>query len=140
MKKNAELVRKLNVIMNKSKDTLKIAKQLYEQNYYGDSASRAYYAVFHSLQAILLTIGLSYSKHSGIIAAFNKEFIHKEKFPKDFHKMIERLFKDRQIGDYEYEEDLNSDDAKQDIDDAENIIMSIERYLIKEGFLKDVSS
>lgn len=51
--------------------------------------------------------------------------------------MIERLFKDRQTGDYEYEEDLNSDDAKQDINDAENIIMSIERYLIKEGFLKN---
>jgi len=84
-----------------------------------------------------LTIGLSFSKHSGIIGAFNKEFIHKEIFPKDFHKMIERLFKDRQIGDYEYEEDLNSDDAKQDINDAENIIMSIERYLSKEGFLKN---
>jgi len=137
VKKDAELTRKLSVIMTKSKDTLKIAKQLYEQDYYGDSISIAYYAVFHSLQAILLTIGLSFSKHSGIIGAFNKEFIRKEIFPKDFHKMIERLFKDRQIGDYEYEEDLNSDDAKQDINDAENIIMSIERYLIKEGFLKN---
>ena len=38
------------------------------------------------------------------------------------------------------EENLNSDDAKQDINDAENIIMSIERYLIKEGFLKDTLS
>ena len=53
--------------------------------------------------------------------------------------MIERLFKDRQIGDYEYEEDLNSDDAKQDIADAENIIVSTERYLIKKGFLKNSS-
>lgn len=135
MKKDAELNRKLNVIMTKSKDTLKIAKKLFEQGYYSDSISRVYYAVFHSLQAILLTIGLSFSKHSGIIGSFNKEFIHKEIFPKNFHKIIERLFKDRQIGDYEYEEDLNFDDAKQDIDDAENIIMSIERYLIKEGFL-----
>ena len=140
MKKDAELTRKLNVIMTKSKDTLKIARELYEQDHYSDSISRAYYAVFHSLQAILLTIGLSFSKHSGIIGAFNKEFIYKEIFPRDFHKIIERLFKDRQIGDYEYEENLNSDDAKQDINDAENIIMSIERYLIKKGFLKDTAS
>ena len=140
MKKDAELTRKLNVIMTKSKGTLKIARQLYEQDYYSDSISRAYYAVFHSLQAILLTIGLSFSKHSGIIGAFNKEFVYKEIFPRDFHKIIERLFKDRQIGDYEYEENLNSDDAKQDINDAENIILSIERYLIKEGFLKDTAS
>ena len=122
--------------MAKAKETLKIAKQLYKQDYYNDSVSRAYYAVFHSLQAILLTIGLSFSKHSGVIGAFNKEFIHKDIFPKDFHKMIERLFKDRQIGDYEYEEGLNYEDAKQDIASAENIIVSIERYLIKEGFIK----
>jgi len=136
MKKDTQLTRKLNVIMNKAKNTLKIAKQLYEQDYYNDSVSRAYYAVFHSLQAILLTHSLSFSKHSGVIGAFNKEFIRKDIFPKDFHKMIERLFKDRQIGDYEYEEDLNSEDAKQDIANAENIIMSIEKYLMKEGFIK----
>lgn len=135
-KKDTELTRKLNVIMAKAKNTLKIAKQLYKQDYYNDSVSRAYYAVFHSLQAILLTIGLSFSKHSGVIGAFNKEFIHKDIFPKEFHKMIERLFKDRQIGDYEYEEGLNYEDAKQDIASAENIIVSIERYLIKEGFIK----
>jgi len=135
-KKDKELTKKLNVIMAKAKETLKIAKQLYKQDYYNDSVSRAYYAVFHSLQAILLTIGLSFSKHSGVIGAFNKEFIHKDIFPKDFHKMIERLFKDRQIGDYEYEEGLNYEDAKQDIASAENIIVSIERYLIKEGFIK----
>ena len=140
MKKDAELTRKLNVIMTKSKDTLKIARELYEQDHHSDSISRAYYAVFHSLQAILLTLGLSFSKHSGIIGAFNKEFIYKDIFPKDFHKIIERLFKDRQIGDYEYEENLNADDASQDIRDAENIIISIERYLTEEGFLKDTSS
>ena len=140
MKKDAELTRKLIVIMAKSKHTLKIARELYELDYYGDSISKVYYAVFHSLQAILLTLGLSFSKHSGIIGAFNKEFIYREIFPKDFHKIIERLFKERQIGDYEYEENLNSDDAKQDINDAESIILSIERYLIKEGFLKDTAS
>ncbi|MBU4313341.1 MAG: HEPN domain-containing protein [Actinobacteria bacterium] len=139
MKKDTELTRKLNIIITKAKDTLIIAKQLYEQNYYNDSVSRAYYAVFHSLQAILLTLGLSFSKHSGVIGAFNKEFIHKDIFPKDFHKMTDLLFRDRQIGDYGYEENLSSDDAKQDIANAENIIEAIEKYLIKEGFLKNSS-
>ena len=139
MKKDIELIRKINIIMTKAKNTLKIAKQLYEQNYYNDSISRAYYAVFHSLQAILLTLGLSFSKHSGVIGAFNKEFIHKDIFPKDFHKMTDLLFRDRQIGDYGYEEKLNSDDAKQDITNAEIIIEAINRYLIKKSFLKNSS-
>jgi len=49
VKKDAELTRKLHVIMAKSKNTLKIAKQLYEQDYCGDSISRVYYIVFFIL-------------------------------------------------------------------------------------------
>ncbi|MBI5327295.1 MAG: HEPN domain-containing protein [Deltaproteobacteria bacterium] len=32
------------------------ARQLHEQRQYNEAASKAYYAVFHSLQAILLTV------------------------------------------------------------------------------------
>ena len=78
-------------------------------------------------------------KKEGVIGAFNKEFIHKDIFPKDFHKMTGLLFRDRQIGDYGYEENLNSDEAKQDIANAENIIEAINRYFIKKSFLKNSS-
>ncbi len=70
---------------------------------YDFASSRAYYAAFYAMQAILLTKDLSFSKHSGVIAAFNRQFIKTGVFPKEFSKLISRLFRERQTGDYEFD-------------------------------------
>jgi uncharacterized protein (UPF0332 family) len=82
MKRDIELSKQIKIMMAKAKDSLGVAKQLHEQKHYNDAASKAYYAVFHSLQAILLTKGLSFSKHSAVLSAFNKEFIYRGGFAK----------------------------------------------------------
>jgi len=122
-------------MMAKAKDSLDVAKQLHEQKHYNDAASKAYYAVFHSLQTILLTKGLSFSKHSAVLSAFNKEFIYSGSFAKDFYAKIIRLFKDRQIGDYEYANEIDGESSEIDVADAEMIINAIEEYLKNEGYL-----
>lgn len=134
MKKDAELSKQLKTMMTKAKDCLNVARELHKQTHYNDAASKAYYAVFHSLQAILLTKGLSFSKHSGVLSAFNKEFIYGGAFAKNFYDKIVRLFKDRQIGDYEYEKEINRESSEADIADAEMIINAIGEYLQGEGY------
>jgi uncharacterized protein (UPF0332 family) len=129
MKEDAELSKQLKVMIYKSKDSLKVARDLHKQGYYNDSASKSYYAVFHALQAILLTTNMSFSKHSAVLSAFNKEFIYNDIFPRDFYKKIIRLFKDRQIGDYEYEKVIEAESSREDVDDAERIINAIIEYL-----------
>ena len=114
MSKDAELPRQLKVMMDKAKDSLAVAKQLHNQNHYNDAASKAYYAVFHSLQAILLTKGLTFSRHSAVLSTFNKEFIYSGVFAKNFYDKIVRLFKDRQIGDYEYEICIDRESSEAD--------------------------
>jgi len=132
---DAELSKQLKIMMAKAKDSLDVAKQLHEQKHYNDAASKAYYAVFHSLQTILLTKGLSFSKHSAVLSAFNKEFIYSGSFAKDFYAKIIRLFKDRQIGDYEYANEIDGESSEIDVADAEMIINAIEEYLKNEGYL-----
>ncbi len=135
MKRDAELSKQIKIMMAKAKDSMDVAKQLHEQKHYNDAASKAYYAVFHSLQTILLTKGLSFSKHSAVLSAFNKEFIYSGVFAKDFYTKIIRLFKDRQIGDYEYAKDIDRESSETDVADAELIINAIEEYLKNEGYL-----
>ena len=135
MKKDMELSRQLRIMMSKAKDSLEVARHLHEQRHYNDAASKAYYAVFHSLQAILLTKNMSYSKHSAVLGAFNKEFIYSKVFAKDFYTKIARLFKDRQIGDYEYEKVIDCECSNADVTDAELIINAIGEYLEKESYL-----
>src|SRR3989339_511820 len=125
MRKDEELSQQLKVMMGKAKDSLEVAKQLHNQNHYNDAASKAYYAVFHSLQVALLTKGLSFSKHSAVMSAFNKEFIYGGVFAKNFYDKIVRLFHDRQIGDYEYEKYINHESSEADVGDAEAIICAI---------------
>ncbi len=135
MSKDTELATKLQKIMAKSKKCLVIAKQHHTQNNYEEAVSRAYYAIFHSLQAALLTLGMSFSRHSSVIGFFNKEFIHKELFPKEFTQKIQRIFRDRQTGDYEYEKTISERDSEQDIADAETIVNTVEKYLADEKLL-----
>lgn len=130
-----ELSDQLRRMKEKSLQSLEIARDLFSKGHYGDCSSKAYYAVFHALQAVLLTKGLTHSKHWQVMGAFNKECVHKGLFPQDFSKWIERLFKDRQISDYEYLITVSRDHAEEDLKRAENITLAIGEYLRKEGFL-----
>lgn len=126
-----ELKEQLKRMIQKSQKTLKAAKDLFEHNYFDSASSRAYYAVFYILEALLLTKNLSFSKHSAVISAFSKYFIKEGIFPTDFAKKINALRKDREIGDYDYISSINKEKAKEDIHNAEQIIKGIETYLIK---------
>ncbi|MBI4333660.1 MAG: HEPN domain-containing protein [Chloroflexi bacterium] len=135
MDKDPELSEKLGVIVSKSLESLNAARSLCAQEYFDDAASKAYYAVFHSPQAILLTLNLSFSKHSGVISGFNKNFVQPGVFPPDFKERIGRLFQERQIGDYSYKQRIGKESARRDIQDAKTIVETIVDYLRRESFL-----
>ncbi len=131
-----ELIEKLHEVMTKSRRSLDDAVVLNGRGSYDSTALLAYYAVFHAVQALLLTKGMAFSKHAQVKGAFNKEFIHTGIFQKEFTKTIEKLFKDRQIGDYEYGEHIDKENAQKDITDAKTIITAIAEYL-KNLYIED---
>ena len=64
-------------LIKMAEESLKAAKTLREEGIHRFSVSRAYYAMLYCAQVLLLTKGLSFSKHSGVISAFGKEFVKK---------------------------------------------------------------
>lgn len=124
------LRRQLRAIVEKSNRALAAAKDHFEKGDYDFASSKAYYAVFHVMQGALLTKGLAFSKHSGVVSAFNQHFVKTGIFPKEFSKNIQRLFKERQIGDYEYESTIDEEEARKDIDIAEEIVRAVEGHLL----------
>ena len=52
-------------------------------------------------------------------------------FPSSFTKTIEKLFNERQIGDYDFETHLDAEVAQEDLTEAEKIIEACEEYLAK---------
>lgn len=116
-------------IIDKGIEKLTVAEELFSKGHYDDACSRAYYAVYHCLTAILFIKGLTYSTHSQTIGAFNKEYVKNNIFPKEFTSKIQRLFDNRQLGDYDVYKRITKDMAEIDIQNAKIIIERIVEYI-----------
>ena len=69
---------------------------------YRAAVNRSYYAMFYSVNALILKAGLPLqtSKHTGIMAIFDKEFVKTGKFEPKYSEMLHSQFQMRQQGDY----------------------------------------
>ena len=121
----------LKAIIRKANRALRIAEEHYQRGDYDFASSKAYYAVFYLMEAILLTRNLTFSKHSAVISAFNQYFIREGIFPKEFGKMIGNLFRERQVGDYSYVNSPSKEEAERDLADAQKISKDIKSFLEK---------
>ena len=94
------------------------------------TVNRIYYTMFYAVNGLLLSKNFSSSKHSGVRALLNKEFINKELIDKELGKFYSKIFEERQEGDYEDFTKFNTGEVKNWINDAENFINEIEKLTI----------
>ena len=116
--------------MERARDTLSTAQLLLNQN--ADTASivnRAYYAMFYAALAILATIGEETSKHSGVLALFDRHFIKTGILPKEMGKFLHTAFDTRQTGDYEDKLEISRAMAERMVEFAVQFVHSIEEKL-----------
>lgn len=129
------LRQQLQAMVEKAHRALAAAVDHLRKGDYDFAASKAYYAVFHILQAVLLTKGQTFASHSGVTAAFSEHFVKAGTFPSDFGALIRRLRRHRELGDYTYQDGIAETDAQQDIRDAETVVTAVETYLRETGYL-----
>jgi len=116
--------------MDRAHQTLNAAQLLDEQN--ADSASvvnRAYYAIFYAALAMLATIGEETSKHSGVLALFDRHFIKTGILPKEMGKFLHNAFDMRQTADYEDKAEISREVSRQILEFAKEFVRSIEKKL-----------
>ena len=70
--------------MEQATDTLNEAEILRDASTWRGSVSRAYYAMFYAVLALLATRQLGTSKHSGAIALFDRKFVKEGIFFKGY--------------------------------------------------------
>ena len=100
-------------LVKRAKKYLKSAEILLNEGDFESSVSRAYYAMFYVVEALLLTEGLSFSSHRGVISAFGEHFIKPGIFPREMGKELNRAFEKRQLSDYEYIFVISRDEARE---------------------------
>jgi uncharacterized protein (UPF0332 family) len=64
------------------------------------AVNRLYYACFYAVTAILLRDGKQFARHSGVKSEFVRAYIKSGKVDAKWNKFYQKLFDDRQEGDY----------------------------------------
>ena len=122
-------------ILFKAQDCLESSQSSFEENFFAASVNRAYYAMFHAVQALLFA-SKSYTKtHSGAHSKFRELFIKTDILDKKLSISLQRSFEKRQFSDYDYDEVL-SEDAQESINDAKLFLSTTILYLKENNFLQ----
>jgi len=107
-----------------------VAKGLMDMGHPRFSAAQSYYTVFYLAQTVLLTKGLTFSKHSAVVAAFGKEFAKTNLLDPKFHRYLIESQKLRQTGHYGEEgEEVTEEQAMESFQWAGEFLLAVKEYL-----------
>lgn len=130
---NEERIVLIKYRLERAKETLKDAEDLFRKGSLFSTVNRIYYAMFYGVNALLLTRGLASSKHSGVKALFNREFIKTGLISKEAGRHYESMFNFRQKADYgdliEFERDQVEDWLENAKDFIKEIVLRIEEIV-----------
>jgi len=116
-----------NYRIRKAKDILIEAKDNFDQNHYGLSINRSYYAMFTAARAILALKEMDSSKHSGVISLFNQHIVKGGLFPKEVSKFLPKAKDIREHADYGDFVEITKDDAQIQIRRATQFVEEAEK-------------
>ena len=112
----------------RAKEDLQTAESNFQEKSYRASVNRSYYAIFHALRAITALDQFDSSKHSGIIAFINQNYVKTGIFDRSFSKMVDSAFRLREKADYEDFYVVAIEDAKKQLEKAAAVIAAVEQY------------
>ena len=125
-----------NYRLAEAEETIADAKSLLASGRSSRSVvNRAYYAMFYSVLALLIAEEVEHktSKHSGIIAVFDKEIVHAGLMERDYSRMLHRMFDTRQECDYKEFFEVTQEDAVAAVDQAEQFLAGVKGLIGRKG-------
>ena len=121
----------LQAILDKAQDSLEAARMLAEGGYHDFSASRAYYAMYYTAEALRLVRGRSFSSHAAVIANYGKEYSKTGDMDRRFHKYLIAVQDLRSQGDYSYSPRVLEKQSRDALAWAEEFLQAARAYLDK---------
>ena len=87
------------------------------------------YAIFSAVRAVLALEHVDFSKHAGVIAHFQKEYIKTKKFDVKFSKYLQTAFQIRNVCDYDDFFVASRQDAVLQLGQAREFLEAVKAYL-----------
>ena len=114
-----------------AKGDLNAAKILFDNNEYRGANNRAYYAIYHAINAVHALDGKAYKKHKDAIANFNKNYVKTEVFDRTLGRKSSEAEEIRHASDYNDFYIATIKVTEEQIQSAEELIEAIEKYCNK---------
>ena len=90
--------------------------------------------MFYAVLALLIFEPYASSKHSGVLAYFNRRFVKSGIFSEELGGVINKAFDLRQRGDYREYEEMTYELVAPFVDQSRIFVQAIKDYLEKEAF------
>lgn len=120
-----------------AKEDLQSAKLLIEAAEYRGANNRAYYAVFHAINAVHAVHGKAYRRHRDVIGNFNKEYVKSGIFPREIGRKIGEAEEIRHASDYDDFYLASKEETERLIVAAEELIELTEQYCMEQVDLQE---
>ena len=114
--------------LEQADESLASARMLYESHHLRDAVNRAYYAMFYATLALLASHGKRPSKHTGVLALFDSEYVRAGLFDKQYSVWIHRAFDLRQDSDYREMFLVSDEKAQETLRQAETFVAQAKRF------------
>ena len=118
--------------MERAKEMLSAAEDNLKIGQYKTSLNRSYYAIFHAMRAMNILKGFDSSKHSGVIAFFNKEYIKEGIMDKELSVIIKSSSFLREKSDYDDFFIVGRTETGNQLASAKVFLGAVEKYLTEK--------
>ncbi len=115
--------------LTKAEEYLQDAKSTLAMGMFDTAANRSYYAIFHTIRALLALDGKDFKKHSGVISCFQMEYIKTGVFGKEMSDIAKSAFTLRQESDYEDFYVISQDEVRRQVEEAGLFYNQIKRFI-----------
>jgi len=111
--------------IEQAEEALHTARILLREGSLRGSVNRSYYAMFYAVLALLASRKEETSKHSGVIALFDRLYVRTEVFPTDFSKWLRRAFDLRTRCDYGTTLTVTTEETASQIEHASSFLSAV---------------
>lgn len=115
-----------------AKSDLNAARILLDAEEYKGANNRAYYAVFHAINAVHALKGNGYKRHKDAIGNFNKNYVKTKIFPREIGRKVGEVEEIRHASDYDDFYLASREETERQIAVADELIQLVETYCMSQ--------
>jgi uncharacterized protein (UPF0332 family) len=132
-----EANRRQNIVdaIARAGDALRAAEALLAAGLCADAISRAYYAAFHWMRALLFALGEEPRTHAGVLHLFNRDYVRAGRLPPEWSRVLAGLQRARELADYDPVMQFAEADVRAQLGEVERFGAETERLLRADGWI-----